>query len=268
MLKRLRRKPSPPPQPQQEEEEYDDGHELRMGFFEHLEELRSRLTRAFLALALATCVGVLLAEPALVYLIQPYAQLYPEEGRQLVVLGPTGNVVAFFRVALLIGGILAIPVITYQVLMFILPGLTRKERRYVLLALPAITGLFLIGVAFAWLVLMNPAIAFLEGFQRDIFRPEWTADQYMGFVTALLFWMGVSFQIPLIFFVLSLIGLVSPGALVKNWRFAIIGSATAAAIITPTVDPINMLLVTAPLLGLYILSIFLVGLGRRISGIT
>jgi sec-independent protein translocase protein TatC len=264
----LRRRQAAPEPPQDHiEEEYEDGHELRMGFFDHLDELRKRLTKAFLALIVTTAIGVVLATPVLEQLIEPYARLYPEEGRELVVLGPTGAVMAYFRVALLIGGVLAIPVITYQIMMFIVPGLTRKERRYVLMALPAITALFLIGVAFSWFVLMNPAIAFLEGFQQDIFKPEWTADQYLGFVTALLFWMGVSFEIPLVFFVLSLLGLVSADMLVSNWRFAIIGAAIAAAFITPTVDPVNMFLVMGPLLALYILSVFLVMLGRRIAGI-
>lgn len=266
MMQRFRRRNQSAPPPPEEQPE-DDGNQLRMGFFDHLEELRTRLTKAFLALVVATLVGIALAQPVLEYLMEPYAILYPDEARRLVVLGPTGAVVAYFRVALLIGGVLAIPIITYQLLMFIIPGLTQKERRYILLSLPAITALFLTGVAFAWFILMNPAIAFLEGFQSDIFRPEWTADQYLGFVTAILFWMGVSFELPLIFFVLSLLGIVGPAAMVNNWRFAIIGSAIAAAFITPTVDPVNMFLVMGPLLGLYVLSVFLVALGNRISRI-
>ncbi|GAB4508417.1 MAG: twin-arginine translocase subunit TatC [Anaerolineae bacterium] len=249
-------KTPPPPE--------DDGHELRMSILEHLDELRKRLLRAFLALVVGTTVGIVVAEPVLAYLLQPYADLYPE-GRQLVVLGPTGSVVAYFRVALLVGGILAIPIITYQVLMFVLPGLTRTERRYVIGSLLPITLLFLIGVAFAWLVLMPPAISFLEGFQADIFEPEWTADQYLSFVTSLLFWMGVAFETPLVFFVLSLLGFVTGGVLVRNWRIAIVGAAVAAAFITPTIDPVNMFLVMGPLLGLYVFSILLVVIGTRLA---
>lgn len=236
----------------------DDGEELRMGLFEHLDELRRRVTRALIALVLGVIVAIPLTTPALEVLNSPY-------GRPFQTIGPTDSVVNFFRVALTIGAIFAIPVITYQVLMFIFPGLTRKEKRVVLLALPAITLLFVIGAAFAWFVLVPPALGFLEGFQPTIFRPDWTADLYLSFVTALVFWMGVAFQTPLIFFVLALIGFVTAGGLVRQWRVAVVGASVAAALITPTIDPVNMSLVMIPLLVLYALSIILVAIGRRFS---
>lgn len=230
-----------------------------MGFFDHLDELRQRLTKAAFALVVGTLAGIAVASPVLQYLIAPY-------GERLQTLGPTESVVAYFRVALLIGGILAIPIITYQVLMFVLPGLTRRESRILLASIFPVTLLFIVGVAFAWFVLVPPAFNFLQNFQTDIFKPEWQADQYLGFVTALLFWMGVAFETPLVFFVLSLLGFVSAMNLIRNWRIAIIGSAVAAAMITPTIDPVNMMLVMGPLLALYLLSIILVFIGRRISG--
>lgn len=279
--------PEPPPvkEPDELEEELDeeDGHGARMGFFEHLDELRIRLTRAAIALVIGTLIGVALGEIALEYLTVPYCRAVAdnvlESGTlppgtdprdadcRLVSLGPTGSVVAYFRVSLLIGGTLAIPMITYQLLMFIFPGLTRKEKRVVLLSLPAITFLFLIGVAFAWFVLMPPALGFLEGFQRDLFVAEWTGDEYLGFITSLLFWMGVAFETPLVFFVLGLLGLVSPMPLLRNWRIAVVGSAIAAALITPTIDPVNMFLVMGPLMTLYLLSVVLVYIARRIARI-
>ncbi len=239
--------------------------ELRMGFFQHLEELRRRMFFSLLALLIASAGGVILAQSVLKLLIEPYSSLYPD-GQELIVLGPTGAVVAYFRVALLIGGVVAVPVITYEILMFIMPGLTKRERRYVLLAVPAIGLLFLTGVLFTWFVLMPPAIAFLEGFQSDVFQPEWTAEQYLSFVTSLMFWMGVSFELPLVFFILSLLGMVRAGTLIRGWRLAIVGAAVAAAIITPTVDPVNMFLVMAPLLTLYLISVGMVRLGTRIGG--
>lgn len=232
--------------------------ELRMGFFEHLSELRGRLFKAMLALVLGTIAGFFLAGDVLLFLQVPY-------GDAFVTLGPTDSVVAYFRVALLIGGIIAIPVITYQVLRFVLPGLTPREARYILLSLPAVTLLFILGVVFTWFLLVPPAIGFFEGFQPTIFRPQWTADLYLGFVTALLFWMGVAFQTPLIFFIVSLLGMVTAGNLRRNWRIAIVGSAVAAAMITPTIDPVNMVLVMGPLLSLYLLSILLVWIGSRIN---
>ncbi len=250
-----------------EQEELEDGHELRMGFFEHLDELRQRLTKAVIALVAGTAIGVFLAQPALMLLQEPYCRIPSVDNCELVILDPTGNILIYFKVALMIGGILSIPMVTYQMLMFILPGLTRKERRYVLLSIPATTALFIIGVFFAWRILMPPALGFLNEFQAEIFEPEWTADGYISFVTSLLFWMGVAFQTPLIFFLISLLGMVSASTLIRQWRIAIVGASIAAAFITPTIDPVNMFLVTAPLLALYCLSIILVYFGRKLSGI-
>ena len=250
-----------------EQGELEDGHELRMGFFDHLDELRQRLTKAVAALVVGTAIGVFLAQPVLMLLQEPYCRIPSVDNCELVILDPTGNILIYFKVALMVGGILSIPMVTYQLLMFILPGLTRKERRYIVLSIPATTALFVIGVFFAWRILMPPALGFLNEFQADIFEPEWTADGYISFVTSLLFWMGVAFQTPLIFFLISLLGLVSAGTLIRQWRIAIVGASIAAAFITPTIDPVNMFLVMAPLMALYCLSIVLVFFGRKISGI-
>jgi sec-independent protein translocase protein TatC len=247
--------------------DYDE-EQSRMSIWSHLTELRNRLVKAMIALVLGTVIGFIAAGDGLDILRQPYCEIVQQtEECRLVTLGPTGNVIVYFRVSLLIGAIVSIPIVTYQLLMFIFPGLTRKERRMILASIPAVTFLFLVGVGFSWYVLMRPALGFLEGFQTDIFRPEWTADLYLSFVTSLLFWMGVAFQTPLILFVLSLIGIVDAPGLRRAWRVAIVGAAAASAFITPTVDPVNMMLVMAPLVGLYIISIFLVMIGQRIAGL-
>jgi len=268
LLKR-RKTQEPPPPPDDDFDLFDgDGHQLRMGLFEHLKELRDRTLRAFIAVLLGTGIGFIFAGQGLVILQQPFCRLVDTtEACQFQLIAPTDGIVVYLRVALLIGGILAIPMITYQLLMFVIPGLTNKEKRTVIMAIPAITGLFIVGVFFAWFILLPPALGFLDDFLPNIFRPEWTADGYLSFVTALIFWMGVAFETPLIFFVLSLIGLVTAGTLLRNWRIAVVGAAVAAALITPTIDPVNMFLVMAPLMTLYAISIVLVGIGSRINGI-
>ena len=250
--------PEPPP-----EAEYVSVEEYAMSFLDHLGELRDRLIRATLGLVATTLGSMLFANVILRYLLTP---IYDDQFL-LQTLGPTEGVVIYFRVALMSGAIIAIPWITWQVWMFIAPGLTGKERRWVLMSIPATTFLFLVGVAFAWFILMPTALNFLQNFQSDIFRAEWTADQYVAFVTALLFWIGVSFEMPLIFFILARIGLVGPAALRHNWRLAVVGSAVAAAMITPTIDPFNMMLVMGPLLALYVLSIILSSIAYRRSGL-
>ncbi len=261
MTQHLKNRPPPTLQPATPPE--PDAQELRMSLLDHLNELRSRAVKTAIAVAVGFAFGMLVAPQVLDILRQPYGS-----ENQFIALGPTDAVVSFFRVALMVGGILAVPVITYQLLMFILPGLTHKERRYLLTALPAIFLLFIVGVLFTWFILIPPAIGFFDNFMPDLFNPQWTAERYLGFVTALLFWMGAAFETPLIFFVLSLLGLVQASVLLKNWRVAIVGAAVAAALITPTIDPVNMMLVMGPLLTLYLLSILLVIGGRRIAKLT
>ncbi len=234
-----------------------DGNGAQMGIFDHLDELRRRLFVSAIALVIGTLGGVAVATPVLKFISEPY-------GRAFIVLDPTGGVVQYFRVAIMVGASLAIPVITYELMMFVLPGLTDKEKKWLLISIPPIFLLFLVGIAFAWFILIPPALGFLVNFQTSIFRAEWTADHYLGFVTSLLFWMGVAFETPLVFFVLSLFAIVQSRQLICNWRIAVVGSAIAAAVITPTVDPVNMMLVMGPLMALYLLSILLVGIGSRI----
>jgi sec-independent protein translocase protein TatC len=225
-----------------------DQDETPLTLLDHLNELRIRLFRSLIALVIGVVLSVTFTSELLKYLIKPY-------GTELQVLGPTESVIIYFRVALLAGAIFAIPYITFQLFMFIAPGLTRKEKRWIYMALPATTGLFLIGVAFAWFIMVPAALNFLQDFQSDVFRAEWTAERYIAFLTSLLFWIGVAFELPVVVFVLARLGIVGPRPLARNWRLAVVLITIVAALITPTVDPFNMLLVTAPLLVLYVISI-------------
>lgn len=225
-----------------------DVDETPLTLLEHLHELRRRLFRAMFALVIGVLASAAFTSTILSYLIRPY-------GSELKVLGPTESVVMYFRVALLAGAIIAIPYITLQLFLFIAPGLTRREKRWIYLALPATTALFLIGVGFAWFIMVPTALGFLRDFESGIFEADWTAERYIAFITSLLFWIGVAFEMPVVVFVLARMGILGPRPLMRNWRLAIVLISIAAALITPTVDPFNMLLVIAPLMGLYILSI-------------
>jgi sec-independent protein translocase protein TatC len=163
-------------------------------------------------------------------------------------------------VALLSGFIIALPFITFQVVAFILPGLKTVEKRWLLLAIPFITIMFLMGVAFAYFIMLRAAIPFLVNFLGVQTTPR--LSNYVGFVTNLMFWVGMSFESPLIIFILAKFKLVTANTLIKGWRIAIVASAAMAAFITPTTDPVNMGLLMAPLLGLYAFSIFLAFLVR------
>lgn len=221
-----------------------------MSILEHLRELRGHLLKAAIALIVASLLTSIFAGDIIKFLIQPY-------GNKLQTLGPTENVITYFRVALLSGAALAMPVIVYQLLAFIIPGLTGEEKRWIYISIPFANVLFIGGILFAWYLMVPAAISFLANFRSDLFLNEWTAREYISFVVSIAFWIGVSFQTPLIIFILAKVGLVTPEFLARNWRFAVVIVAVIAAVITPTVDPFNMALLMLPLLALYGLSIIL-----------
>jgi sec-independent protein translocase protein TatC len=222
----------------------------QMTLLGHLEELRDRLVRAAIAVGVGTLIAAVFTTQILELLIAPY-------GQRLQTLAPTEGIAVYFRVALTAGLILAMPYLIYQLLMFIMPGLEEKEKQYIYWGVPAATLLFLTGVAFAWFILVPTAINFLASFQTEVFIQEWQSRKYIPFITSIVFWIGVAFQTPLVIFIMAKMNLVTPKFLLKQWRFAVLIIAIAAAMITPTVDPFNMALVMLPLFAIYGLSILL-----------
>lgn len=227
---------------------------------EHLNELRKRLVWAALALMIGTVVSFLFAQYILDFLMTPYAESIGGQA-SLQTLRPTEGIETYFKVSLMTGAILAMPVILAQVWLFISPGTTAQEKRYIYIFVPSALLLFLLGIAFAWFVLAPAAIFFLANFMTDIFKTDWTSQEYISFVTRLVFWMGVAFQLPIVAYFAARIGLVSSRNLREQWRIAIVVVAVLAAVITPSIDPVTMLLTMAPLLILYILSIGLAHIG-------
>ena len=233
-----------------------------MTIFGHLNELRKHITRAAIALLVTTAFSFLFAERLLEFLMGPYAASVPG-GVALQTLRPTEGIETYFRVSLLAGVVLAMPVILFEFWRFIRPALSHHEERYVYVFIPSALLLFGLGIAFAWYILAPAAIYFLANFMPDIFRAEWTGQEYISFVTRLLLWIGLSFQMPIIIYIIARVGLVSAATLRQQWRVAVVIIAVLAAIITPSVDPVTMLLTMAPLFTLYLLSIGLAAIGQR-----
>jgi sec-independent protein translocase protein TatC len=222
----------------------------QMSLLSHLEELRDRLIRAAAAVLIGTVIAAIFTPQILKLLIAPY-------GEKLQVLGPTEGIAIYFRVAITAGLVLAMPVLIYQFLMFILPGLEEKEKRYVFWGVPAAFMLFLVGVGFAWFIMIPSAIGFLSSWQTEVFNQEWQSQKYIPFITSLIFWIGLSFETPLLIYIMAKLDLVTPQFLIRQWRFAFVIIAIVSAMITPTVDPFNMALVMLPLIVLYGISILL-----------
>ncbi len=223
---------------------------------EHLEALRGALLRSVVALMVATMIGFAAAERALDWLAAPVGGI-----RALQAIEVTESISAFMRVSLLTGFVLAFPYIGLELFLFVAPGLKRHERRIVLTVIPAAVVLFVAGIAFAYYVMLPVALPFLLNFMGITTRVR--PANYVRFVTNLLFWIGVAFQFPLVMYAMAAIGLVRARMLMDGWRLAIVGIAVLAAVVTPTIDPVNMGLVMAPMVLLYFLSIGLAALAER-----
>ncbi len=235
----------------------------QMTLLGHLNDLRVRITYAVAALFICTLLGFVIAEPLLAYLLQPYVNSVPDGAAALQTLRPTEGIETFFKVALLFGAILSMPFMLYQLWLFIAPALTPAEKKYIFVFIPGSLALFLLGILFSWFILVPAAINFLANFMQDVFRTEWTGQDYISFVVRMVFWIGVSFQMPIIVYVLARVGVVTALALREQWRYAVVIIAVLAAIITPSIDPVTMMLTMGPLVVLYLFSILLARVGQR-----
>jgi len=216
--------------------------------FEHVEALRKHLLRALIVTAVLVGVALAFTNQIMAFFAVPVGGI-----ENLQAIQVTENIGVFMRVGLFTGIALAVPYITFELYMFVAPGLSVRSRRYGLIGIPFAALFFFGGIAFSYYFLLPTALPFLLDFSGIPAHPS--ASSYYGFITNLLFWIGLAFEFPLVIFVLSAIGLVNPKMLLTHWRLAIVIIAIASAIITPTVDPINMSLVMAPMIVLYFFSI-------------
>jgi sec-independent protein translocase protein TatC len=178
-------------------------------------------------------------------------------GSQVININPPEVFTAYLKVALFTGMAIAMPVILYEIFMFILPALTPAEKRFAQAAVPGASLLFLVGVAFGYYVLIPAALGFLGGFSGGLIQPMWSIGPYLSFVTTFLFWIGVAFEMPLIILTLVKVRVVTTRQLGHYRRYAFLAAFVIAAIITPTPDPFNQTMVGVPLYLLYELGILL-----------
>jgi sec-independent protein translocase protein TatC len=227
-----------------------------MPLLQHLNELRQRLFKAFFAVMLTTGISFIFAGELINYLAKPIGG-----SQALVSIEVTENIAIFMRVSLLGGMVFGMPFILYQVMRFILPGLKKREKAWLLIMVPLASLLFLGGVAFTWFVMIPSAVPFLINFLgiTTQVRPQ----NYFEFITSLMFWIGICFELPLVIMFLASMKMVSAKQLAAGWRYALVAIAIVAAAVTPTVDPVNMGLVMAPLFSLYLVSILLAALVAR-----
>ena len=225
----------------------------RMSLMEHLEELRTRLLRSVIILAVAFGPCWYFVDEIFAFLQRPIMKLLPP-GKKLAYTGMTDPFILYFKVAALAAVFAASPFILYQFWRFIAPGLYKHERRYLLPFLFFGSVFFLAGGAFAYYVAFPLAAEFLLKI-GGAFEPVITIERYFGFQMTIILGLGLMFELPIVIFVLAAIGLVTPRFLMRNFRWAVVIIFVVAAIITPTSDILNLCVFAVPAILLYLLGV-------------
>jgi len=224
---------------------------------DHLQELRRRLLISVIALLAGTVVAFAFWEEAVELLKRPAQDINDGQGITLIATQVTETLTTSFKLSMAGGAVLAFPVILYQIIRFISPGLTVGERRVLLIFMPAAMLAFVAGVAFGYFVLTPQALPFLLTFGDGVVDPLVRISSLVDVMIRLLFWMGIVFETPLVMLLLAQIGIVNARAFSRFRRFWLVIAFILAAVITPTFDPVNQILVALPLLVLYELGVFL-----------
>jgi sec-independent protein translocase protein TatC len=231
-----------------------------LSLVQHLGEFRDRLMVASIAVVVTTAISFVFTTEIIKLLILPVG-----EGIKLSSFNPTENFATYMRVALFSGIALAMPVILYEIYAYIDPALHPNERRFALTLGPFILLLFVGGMLFCYFFVLPNALKFLINFASDVFENQLRASEYLSFVTTFILGMGIVFEMPVLIFALIKVGVVRHSWLAKQRRYVVVVVLIVAAIVTPTPDPFNQLLVAIPMYLLFEIGLFLgrFGGGRR-----
>jgi len=240
---------------EEEDDEFLDENEKelggRMSFLDHLDELRKRIFHALTSVIVTFVAAWIFREPIFRFLSAPIKEVVD----QLVVLRPTEPFTVYLKVSFAAAIFFAIPYIMLQVWLFIAPGLYRKEKIYALPFLFASSVLFILGGMFAYYIILPPALNFLLNDFGSEFQAVISAIEYYDFELIIIIGMGAIFQLPVVVAFLSMFGMVSPGFMWRNFKYAFLLITIIAAVVSPTTDPMNLFLWSGPMVILYTFSI-------------
>jgi sec-independent protein translocase protein TatC len=220
-------------------------HEVEMTFSDHLEELRTRIFYILIAVVVGAA-GCFTVVKELVKLLE-----VPAQGVKFLQLTPGEYFFVSIKVAGYGGILVAMPVIIYQVLQFVLPGLTRQERKLVLPVVLGSSVLFVGGLVFAYDLLIPAALNFLVSYGAGVVEEAWSIERYFEFILVLLLATGLLFQVPVLQILLAILGIVSSAQMLSSWRVVVMAAMIVGAIVTPSTDPITQSLLAGAVLGLY-----------------
>lgn len=237
-------------QKSQPQKEKSEPNEKVMPFLDHLEELRQRLLKCIASIFLVSIISYFFSKQIMKILLLPY----PKE-QKLIFLAPTEGFITYIKVSIFVGIIVSLPVIFYQLWKFIAPGLYKKERKYVPTIVFLSTFFFLVGALFCYFVIIPYGLNFLLGFSNNQLEPTIQIKEYLKFVTLLILVFGIIFELPLLSFFLTRIGILTPDFLRSKRRYGIVMIFIVAAILTPP-DVVTQLFLAGPLIILYEVSIW------------
>ena len=227
---------------------------------EHLAELRTRIIRAALAVLIGMVVIIAFYDQVLGFLLQPYRDLCDARGADfcdadgLFITGPTEGLATRIRVGMYGGIIAALPIILWQIWRFVVPALHAKERKYAVPFVLSSVLLFAAGGSLAYIT-VGRALEFLISWAGEDVSEIFTVGSYISLIGLMIFAFGVGFLLPVLFVFLQLVNVVSPRTLLKSWRYATIGVFILAAVITPSGDPITLMMLALPMMFLYFVAI-------------
>ena len=231
-----------------------------MTLLEHLEELRGRLVAMCVALVVGILVSVIpipTMNSITGWLFEVISNMAKSTGVTLISTGPGETFFTYLEVALVVGAALAMPMIIYQIFAFVTPALYANERRYLYIAVPGVCLSFICGVLFCYYLTLPFATRFLAGFLSNDISPFWSVKNYAGFVATFLFWVGVMFELPIVMYFLSKLGIVSHQRMARFRKYAFVLAFVIGAAITPTPDPINQTIISLPIYFLFELGVIL-----------
>jgi sec-independent protein translocase protein TatC len=259
----VRDEPTPEAEPEAAESmaQFETLGDFWSGMVPHLRELQSRLVKACAAVGIGTAIGFyLVSSPTLLGAPLPIVLIkhFVPPNVELQYIATAEGFVNYMRIALVIGVAIAMPVVIYQLIAFFVPGLLPHEKRIVFTAIPFVTELFLAGLAFGWFFTLPAALDFLLTFgTSDVVKARPSFESFISIVSVLMLWNGLIFEMPALIYLLARLGVVNAKMLGRTRRYAIVIITIAAAIITPTGDPYNLLLLAVPMYFLYELGILL-----------
>ncbi|HUO35964.1 MAG TPA: twin-arginine translocase subunit TatC [Candidatus Acidoferrum sp.] len=250
--------PAQPDLPTKKRQEEEPGG--RMSFFEHLVELRKRIIHSLAAILIGMVVGLMLSQRFINYIVDPMREALRAAGLEdrLYYTSPQGYVSLLINLGLYLGIAIAMPVVLYEIWQFVAPGLYKNERKAVAGFIFSSMFLFLCGIAFGYFIMLPQVLRFLISFASSgPIKPLISVNEYFDLILVVLLGLGVIFELPVLIFILSMFGIVTPKFLMKNFRYAMLVITILAAVVTPTPDANTMLIFMAPMVVLYFVGVFI-----------